>query len=185
MSELSIITLAAANAYTNKAIESVNPDAYLGVTTTPLSDGSTTNPITIDEKSVTAKSGQIVAYSDEEFIFNGTTWRKFGGTLAGLTDVNINNPTNGQFQRYSGTTNKWENVNDTKQEKPTILTGTLTAGNTSVSWTNAAITNTARYEVFTDPYIPYEDLTRSGTTFTALFEEQTGDVAVELVIYED
>ena len=230
---MDVVTYALAKGYTDKAIASVNPDAYLGVTTTALSDGSTTNPITINGNSVTAKSGQIAAYNDEEFIFDGTTWRKFGGSLAGLTDVNISSPSDGQIQRYNGTSGKWENSNETtysagtnvsiseqgeisatdttyssqsaqqggtdvslcttgekytwgnKQDKPTILTATLAAGSTSVTFTNAAITNTARYDVYTDPYVPYEDLTRSGTTFTATFEEQTGAVSVELVINED
>ena len=66
---------------------------YLGKTTTALSDGATTNPITIDNKSVTAKQGDMVSYSagesdtkDLEFIFNGTKWYEFGstGTLKAL-----------------------------------------------------------------------------------------------------
>jgi hypothetical protein len=59
--------------------------AYLGVTTTALSDGSTTNPITIDGESVTAVAGNIVSYNDtttslytaKDFIFNGTKWQEF------------------------------------------------------------------------------------------------------------
>ena len=60
---------------------------YLGKTKTELSDGATTNPITIDSKSVTAKQGDMVSYSagvddtkDLEFIFNGTKWYEFGST---------------------------------------------------------------------------------------------------------
>ena len=59
--------------------------AYLGITTTPLTDGSTTNPITIDGDSVTAVAGNIVSYNDttgslytaKDFIFNGTKWQEF------------------------------------------------------------------------------------------------------------
>ena len=36
---------------------------YLGKTTTSLSDGATTNPITIGGKSVTAKQGDMVSYN--------------------------------------------------------------------------------------------------------------------------
>lgn len=108
------VTLGAAKSYTDKVIEAYNPDAYLGVTTTPLSDGSTTNPITINNKSVTAKSGQVAAYSDEEFIFDGTTWRKFGGTFAGLTDVNFVELEDGAEVKYNATSHKWENVNPPK-----------------------------------------------------------------------
>lgn len=56
---------------------------YLGVTTTALADGSTTNPITVGSKSVTAKNGDIVNYGSKEFIFNGTAWQEFGD-LSGL-----------------------------------------------------------------------------------------------------
>ena len=51
---------------------------YLGVTSTSLSDGSTTNPIVIDGDSITAKKGDIVNYGSKEFIFNGTAWQEFG-----------------------------------------------------------------------------------------------------------
>ena len=57
---------------------------YLGKTTTELSDGATTNPITVGGKSVTAKQGDMVSFEstpqDLEFIFNGTTWYEFGST---------------------------------------------------------------------------------------------------------
>lgn len=43
---------------------------WLGVTTTPLSDGSTTNPITIDGESVTATAGDFVQYGSAMFAFN-------------------------------------------------------------------------------------------------------------------
>ena len=60
--------------------------AWLGVTTTALSDGATTNPIVIDEKYVTAKQGSMCAYGKKEFVFNGTTWQEFGdlSTLGAL-----------------------------------------------------------------------------------------------------
>ena len=59
--------------------------SYLGITTTELTDGSTTNPITIDGESVTAVAGNIVSYNDgsgslytaKDFIFNGTKWQEF------------------------------------------------------------------------------------------------------------
>jgi len=51
---------------------------YLGKTTTEISDGSTTNPVTVNSKSVTATSGNVVAYGAKEFIWNGTDWEEFG-----------------------------------------------------------------------------------------------------------
>ena len=55
---------------------------YLGVTTTALTDGATTNPITINDEQVTAKKGNIANYGSKEFIFNGTAWQEFGDLSA-------------------------------------------------------------------------------------------------------
>lgn len=61
---------------------------YIGTTTTALTDGATTNPITIGGKNVTAKSGDLVIYSAKEFIFSDTDskWHEFGdmGSLKAL-----------------------------------------------------------------------------------------------------
>jgi hypothetical protein len=55
---------------------------YLGVTTTELTDGASTNPITVDGESVTAKKGNIANYGSKEFIFNGSVWQEFGDLSA-------------------------------------------------------------------------------------------------------
>ena len=55
---------------------------YIGVTTTALTDGATTNPITINGESVTAKRGNIANYGSKEFIFNGSAWQEFGDLSA-------------------------------------------------------------------------------------------------------
>ena len=59
---------------------------YIGVTTTPLTDGSTTNPIIINGQPVTAASGNITIYGQKEFIFNGTAWQEFGD-LSAIIDL--------------------------------------------------------------------------------------------------
>lgn len=51
---------------------------FLGITTTPLEDQSTTNPIMIDGEEKTATNGNIAVYQKAEFIFNGTKWIEFG-----------------------------------------------------------------------------------------------------------
>lgn len=62
-----------------------NATHWLGITTTSLTDGSTTNPITINGQSVTAVNGDIVQDSNgQEFIFNGTSWQAFGGSIGTL-----------------------------------------------------------------------------------------------------
>ena len=57
---------------------------WLGVTTTSLYDGATTNPITIGGESVTAVSGDIAQISGSEFIFNGTAWQELGTSVGTL-----------------------------------------------------------------------------------------------------
>lgn len=57
--------------------------AWKGITTTPLTDGATTNPITIDGESVTCVAGDETSYNETEFIFNGTKWQEYGN-LSGL-----------------------------------------------------------------------------------------------------
>lgn len=55
---------------------------FLGVTTTAISDGASTNPITIGGESVTAKNGDIVVYGNKEFIFASidSKWHELGDT---------------------------------------------------------------------------------------------------------
>lgn len=73
---------------------------FLGVTTTALVNGATTNPVSIDGEDVTAKSGDIVIYGAKEFIFNGTAWAEFGDldALADLLgDLAYNNTASGEY----------------------------------------------------------------------------------------
>lgn len=61
---------------------------YVGVTTTALTDGATTNPITITGKDnpYTAEAGDLVSYGNKEFLFDGTAWHEVGD-LTGLGDL--------------------------------------------------------------------------------------------------
>ena len=62
-----------------------NATHWLGVTTTTLTDGSTTNPITINGESVIAVNGDIVQDSNgTEYIFNGTAWQALGSSIGTL-----------------------------------------------------------------------------------------------------
>lgn len=59
---------------------------WIGVTTTALTDGDTTNPITVGGESVTANVGGIASYNGTEFAWNGSAWQMLApgnlGTLA-------------------------------------------------------------------------------------------------------
>ena len=51
---------------------------FMGETTTALTDGATTNPITINGSSVNAIKGYLVVYGGKEFVFDGTKWIEMG-----------------------------------------------------------------------------------------------------------
>lgn len=51
---------------------------FRGETTTELTDGATTNPITINGNSYTAVSGDLVLYSNKEYLFDGSKWIEMG-----------------------------------------------------------------------------------------------------------
>lgn len=59
---------------------------WAGITTTALTDGASTNPITVDGKSYTAVAGDMVSYESKEFVFSGTIWQEFGD-LSGILRI--------------------------------------------------------------------------------------------------
>lgn len=62
---------------------------WIGVTTTALTDGSTTNPITVSDASVTAQAGAVAQYNTIEFVWSGTAWQELGrGDLGSLAFKN-------------------------------------------------------------------------------------------------
>lgn len=69
---------------------------YLGITTTALTDGATTNPITINNTSVTATTGNVTIYENQEFVFDGTKWDEFGD-LSTLGDLAYKDTATGTF----------------------------------------------------------------------------------------
>lgn len=85
----------------------VNVTHFLGVTTTELTDGASTNPITINEQEVTAVSGDIAIYKKDiglqeplslEFIFDGTYWQLLGGqSIEGAGDLAYKNSASGSY----------------------------------------------------------------------------------------
>lgn len=78
---------------------------FLGVTTTAISEGSTTNPIMIGGTSTTAKIGNIVTYGPKEFVFNyDNKWQEFGD-LSGLKALAFKDSASGSY-KPEGTVSK-------------------------------------------------------------------------------
>ena len=63
-----------------------NAMKWVGVTSTPLEDGSTRPDITIGGESHTAEIGDVTQFDGEEFAWNGSAWQSLGknnfGSLA-------------------------------------------------------------------------------------------------------
>lgn len=87
MPDISEIQMPSGTVYQIKDTQARSAKGWVGITTTALTDGATTNPITVNGQSVTAVAGDITSYDETEFIFNGSAWQEFGdlsdlGTLA-------------------------------------------------------------------------------------------------------
>ena len=73
---------------------------------------------------------------------------------------------------------------DGKSDKPTLLTSTLAAGSTTLTFTNAAIGNDSRITVKSNPFVKglIENIVQSGTTVTVTCNEQSAAVSVMLIV---
>ena len=67
------------DAEARQLIEDIGHALYwVGVTTTALSDGATTNPISVNGEDVTVKLGGLASYGGSEFVWNGSAWQEMG-----------------------------------------------------------------------------------------------------------
>lgn len=96
MPDISQITMPSGTTYDIKDAQARSAKGWIGITTTALTDGSTTNPITINGESVTATAGDITAYGQDEFIWNGSAWQAFGN-LEDLGDLAWKDTATGSF----------------------------------------------------------------------------------------
>ncbi len=69
---------------------------FLGVTTTNISDGSTTRNVVIGGNTIEAQIGDIVTKGSKEFVWNGTAWQEFGD-LGALGDLAYKDTASGNF----------------------------------------------------------------------------------------
>lgn len=73
--------------YDTSASEYLIGDGHpIGTTTTEISEGDITNPITIDEASVTAIRGDLAVYDGNSFIWTGASWHAYTYTLDTAND---------------------------------------------------------------------------------------------------
>ena len=147
---------------------------WIGVTTTPITDGDSTNPIMIEGVSVTAVGGNMTAYNGVEFVWDTDSgvWQAFGtgnlGTLA------YQNSASGSFTP-SGTVTVSDGADTTASIIPFGTAGTLPNAYFTVSGSKA----TLHFEPGTLPAggTAVEVVTESGPR-TATFTGTTGQVTV-------
>jgi hypothetical protein len=71
-----------------------------------------------------------------------------------------------------------------KEDKPVVLTQTLAAGATTLTFTNSAFGNNSRIRAYSDPFVLglFEDMSQSGTTVTLTCVAQANAVSVMLEV---
>lgn len=116
---------------------------WVGFTTTALEDGATTNPIMIDGESYTSKAGDVTCVAgdsyetEQEFVFNGTKWQKYGpaGSFKALAfkdnatgDVVISGSNAASAVSFSGTASETVlKAIDRAAVAPSFIEGAFTA----------------------------------------------------------
>lgn len=151
------------------------------------------------------QNGQVLKWNATTEKWENGTGGGGASSLDDLTDVGITLPSHGQILKYNSLEDEWQNATlindsltsastvwssdktntelDTKEDAPTILTSTLSAGSTSLTFSNAAITTTAMYDVYADKYgLTPTDITVTTGQAVLTFEAQSSNVSVKLVI---
>lgn len=96
----------------------------------------------------------------------------YDGTQSGSSETNVQGAIDDLYSQNETLT-------------PTILTQTLTAGSTSLTFTNAAIRNNSRISFKSDPFVIglINDAVQSGSTVTLTCNAQASNVSVMLEIH--
>lgn len=155
------------------------------------------------------QNGQTLKWNSTTSKWENSSGGGGASSLDDLTDVGITLPSHGQILKYNSLDDEWQNttlINDsstsastvwssdktnteinsavaTKEDAPTILTSTLSIGSTSLTFSNAAITTTAMYDVYADKYgLTPTDITVTTGQAVLTFEAQSVAVSVKLVI---
>ena len=141
---------------------------WMGVTTTTLSDGSTTNPITINGESETAKTGGMAQYDGVEYVWSGSAWQEMGhGNFGALA---FKNSASGSFTPQGS-------VSVTKGSDTTTTVNSITAVGTLPYYTHSG-----KALIYNDGTLPTKGadttvVTASGSV-SATFSGTEGSVTV-------
>lgn len=187
-------------------------DGYGGSLYAPNGGGGTSALDDLTDVDLTTPSnGQVLKYdSANSKWINANESGGGASSLNDLNDVTITSATQGQVLKKGAS--DWENASlsksdvglgnvdntsdlnkpistatqtalNAKENASTVLTSTLSAGSTSLTFSNAAITTTAMYDVYADKYgLTPTDITITTGQAVLTFEAQSSNVSVKLVI---
>ena len=124
------------DAEARQLIEDIGHALYwIGVTTDALTDGATTNPITVGGESVTANLGGMASYSGSEFVWNGSAWQELGKNNFGA--LAFKSSASGDYTP-AGTVNVTQGTDTKESVAPFGSAGTLPTAYFTVSGETAA-----------------------------------------------
>lgn len=102
----------------------------------------------------------------------------FDGTVSSLTADNVQDAIDEVVSMIpSGPTGSYA-------KKPTVVSGTLTAGQTSVTLSDASIVATSLIDIYTANGTPFTAVTQSVGSVVVTFEAQASDLAVSAVVWD-
>lgn len=153
-----------------------------------INDGYVTKSVTVgrDEGEVTEEGTPFNAsnMNDLEARIEAACAGGGGGgasSLNDLSDVEITSATSGQVLKYDGA--KWINGNGGGGVPWTDVTGTLVAGNTSITLLDASITTNSTIDVYTDTFgVNPTAMTVATGSVTLAFASQANDLGVKVRI---
>ena len=121
--------------------ELMNFREWLGITTSNIEDGSTTNPIVIEGESVTAVAGDVVSRSSDnkDFILSSTgVWQNFGN-LQGLGALAFKNSASGSYTPQGSVSASFSGESLTSSGKFTPQ------GSVSASFSGESLTSSGKF----------------------------------------
>lgn len=105
-------------------------------------------------------------------------------SLSDLSDIDLTNLQDGQIIKWDATAGKFVNANESGGGSSiTVLPGTLTAGTTSITFTDARILDDSIVSCATPPGINPVAMTSTTGSVTFYFTSQAADIVVKAVIF--
>lgn len=144
-------------------------------------------------------------FTDYDFlVFEGNNWRDAnhkGGSIISSAELESIRGVSGKMYTFVGASGEYGNYSVVSKTSMTVVegssrvttvwgiklgesytdvTGTLNAGSTSITLSNAAITTSSTIEVFNDLDVPYNSKTLSTGSITLTFDAQQSNMSVKV-----